>query len=49
MYLVDYHVHTDISGDSHAGMWEMLQAEAAAGVRALCFTNHCDVVRWQDG
>ena len=48
MYLVDYHVHTDISNDSHAGMWEMLQAEAAAGVRKLCFTNHCDVVRWQD-
>jgi histidinol-phosphatase (PHP family) len=48
MYLVDYHVHTDISEDSTASMRSMVDAEAAAGVRVMCFTNHCDLVRWQD-
>ena len=48
MYLVDYHVHSDISGDCSTSMWEMVKAEVSAGVRSLCFTNHCDIVRWQD-
>lgn len=48
MYLVDYHVHSDVSEDSRSSMWEMARAEAAAGVRVLCFTNHCDLFRWQD-
>ena len=30
-------------------MREMAAAEAAAGVQLLCFTNHCDLLHWQDG
>ena len=48
MYLVDYHVHSDISEDSSSSMWEMARAEAAAGIKCMCFTNHCDLFRWQD-
>lgn len=48
MHLSDYHVHSDVSEDSSASMWDMIRAEAAAGVEALCFTNHCDIIRWQD-
>lgn len=47
--LVDYHVHSDVSEDSSASMREMAAAEAAAGVKLLCFTNHCDLLHWQDG
>ena len=49
MMLVDYHVHSDVSEDSSASMREMAAAEAAAGVKLLCFTNHCDLLHWQDG
>ena len=49
MFLTDYHVHTDISEDCHTSMAEMIEAEAAAGVRVLCITNHCDPFHWQDG
>ena len=49
MFLVDYHVHSDVSEDSSASMREMAAAEAAAGVQLLCFTNHCDLLHWQDG
>ena len=48
MLYTDFHVHSDVSGDSQASMWEMAQAEAAAGVGIMCFTNHCDLFRWQD-
>ena len=47
--LVDYHVHSDVAEDSSASMREMAAAEAAAGVQLLCFTNHCDLLHWQDG
>ena len=49
MLYTDYHVHSDVSNDSDASMWEMVRAEAAAGVGLMCFTNHCDLFRWQDG
>ena len=48
MFLTDYHVHSDVSEDSDAAMWDMVRAEAAAGVGIVCFTNHCDLFRWQD-
>lgn len=48
MVYTDFHVHSDVSHDSSATMWEMARAEAAAGVGLMCFTNHCDLVRWQD-
>ena len=48
MLLTDYHVHSDVSMDCHAPMWEMIRAEADAGVAVMCFTNHCDLVRMDD-
>lgn len=49
MYLVDYHIHSDVSEDCKSSMQEMAEASAAAGVQVMCFTNHCDLFRWQDG
>ena len=48
MFLTDFHVHSDVSMDSQASMWDMICAEAAAGIRCMCFTNHCDIIRWND-
>ena len=48
MVYTDYHVHSDVSNDCHATMWEMVQAEAAAGMDVICFTNHCDLLHAQD-
>lgn len=48
MFLTDYHVHSDVSMDSNAAMWDMIRAEAAAGIRCMCFTNHCDMIRWNN-
>ena len=48
MIYTDFHVHSDVSNDSDATMWEMVRAEADAGIGIMCFTNHCDLFRWQD-
>ena len=47
MFLADYHVHSDISQDSKATMFEMVEAEAKMGMEQMCFTNHCDMVNWR--
>ena len=44
--LTDYHCHTNISLDGKSSMADMALAEYAAGVRRLCFTDHCDPVDW---
>ncbi len=46
-FLTDQHCHTDISQDSAASYLDMVQAAYAAGVRWLCFTDHCDTVDWR--
>ena len=35
MFLTDYHVHSDVSMDSSAPMWDMVEAEVAAAQRRL--------------
>ncbi|MBE7016613.1 MAG: histidinol-phosphatase HisJ family protein [Ruminococcaceae bacterium] len=47
MFLTDYHVHSDVSQDSKATMYEMAEAEAKMGIEQMCFTNHCDMVNWR--
>ena len=42
----DFHVHSDVSQDSSASMLDMVRAEAQRGVKAMCFTNHCDMIDW---
>ena len=40
--MFDFHVHSRISYDSQAEPLDMLRAAAAAGLREICFTDHCD-------
>ena len=47
MFFADYHVHSDISQDSAATMYEMVEAEAKMGMEQICFTNHCDMCHWR--
>ncbi len=47
MFLADYHVHSDVSQDSKASMYEMVEAEARMGMEQICFTNHCDMCHWR--
>ena len=47
MFLTDYHVHSDVSQDSRASMYDMVVAEAAMGIEQMCFTNHCDMCDWR--
>lgn len=43
MLLADTHTHTKFSSDSKADPREMLSAAKAAGLSALCFTDHMDL------
>ena len=43
MYLADTHTHTKFSTDSKAEPHKMLSAGKAAGLSALCFTDHMDL------
>lgn len=43
MYLADTHTHTKFSTDSKAEPHKMLSAAKAAGLSALCFTDHMDL------
>lgn len=44
MYLADFHTHSCVSPDSAAPMLEMAAAAAAAGLDAICFTDHFEPV-----
>lgn len=45
-FLTDFHCHTNISRDGLDTMLAMARAEYDAGIRCLCFTDHCDTVDW---
>lgn len=47
MFLTDYHVHSDVSQDSRASMYDMVMAEAKMGIKQMCFTNHVDMCHWR--
>ena len=44
MFYADQHMHSNISFDSDAPRTEMAEAAVRAGLSALCFTDHYDVV-----
>ncbi len=44
MYPIDYHLHSDCSGDGTASMADMAAAAVGAGLGEICFTDHLDVV-----
>ncbi|MBQ8799025.1 MAG: histidinol-phosphatase HisJ family protein [Lachnospiraceae bacterium] len=43
MFFADTHTHTKFSSDSEANPLKMLAAAKAAGLSALCFTDHMDL------
>lgn len=40
--MIDYHVHSSLSGDSAASIAAVCGAAASAGLREICFTEHID-------
>ena len=44
MFYADQHMHSSVSFDSHSSRSDMAAAAAQAGLSALCFTDHYDVV-----
>ncbi len=41
--MIDYHIHTHISGDCDAPMRDMAAAAQRQGLREICFTDHIDL------
>lgn len=44
MFYADQHMHSNVSFDSHTSRLTMAEAAQRAGLSALCFTDHYDVV-----
>lgn len=44
MFYADQHMHSSVSFDSHSPRPDMAAAAVQAGLSALCFTDHYDVV-----
>ncbi len=42
----DYHVHTQFSCDAHDTMAAMCRAAIQRGLKEICFTDHVDMVSW---
>ena len=40
--MIDYHVHSDCSGDSSAPMLDLCRAAIDRGITSVCFTEHID-------
>jgi len=40
--MIDYHVHSDVSGDCETDMLEMAAAASKIGIKDMCFTEHLD-------
>lgn len=49
MYLTDFHVHSNASTDAFNSMTEMAEAAINTGIKALCFTDHCDISYYKTG
>lgn len=49
MFFTDNHIHSNCSPDAHNTMAEMMKASYEAGVRHICFTDHCDMDYYQTG
>lgn len=40
--MIDFHLHSDCSGDSNAPMLDMCRAAVERGLKIICFTEHID-------
>jgi histidinol-phosphatase (PHP family) len=47
--MIDFHVHSKHSIDSHAEMEDMVRAGIGAGLKAMCFTTHIDLNPFRRG
>ena len=41
--MIDYHIHSDISGDCSVSMMRMAEAAQRKGLKEICFTEHIDI------
>jgi len=41
--MIDYHIHSDISGDCSVSMMRMAEAARRKGLKEICFTEHIDL------
>lgn len=41
--LCDFHLHSDLSSDSHTPMEKMIRSGIDAGISVMCFTEHMDL------
>ncbi len=41
--MIDYHIHSDISGDCSVPMMRMAEAARRKGLKEICFTEHIDL------
>ena len=41
--MIDYHVHSQISGDCEVSMAQMARAAQRAGIKEICFAEHIDI------
>ena len=41
--MIDYHIHTDVSGDCDVSMMRMARAAHQMGLKQICFTEHVDL------
>jgi histidinol-phosphatase (PHP family) len=41
--MIDYHIHTDLSGDCEVPMEKMAEAARRRGLAEICFTDHIDL------
>jgi len=48
-YLVDYHIHTEFSVDAEGSPGEFARAALDAGLSEICFTDHVDLLGYDEG
>jgi len=45
--LFDFHLHSNVSGDSDEPMENIVRAAIAKGFTGICFTDHCDLISYE--
>lgn len=48
MYLIDYHLHTEVSADSRAKLEDMAKMAYEQGIKEIAITDHFDPITYED-
>lgn len=48
MYLIDYHMHTEVSADSHAKLKDLVKMAYEQGINEIAITDHFDPLSYED-